>query len=1500
MIKLQVKKHKIIFSLIIILGVFSLFNVFGMHKASATSLPDFVGYFYGNTATSGNNVLPAPIPSSAQTSIQAFISWVESEYNSPPTPQDKTAAAFYILTMMGYNPGTSKGMVLQAPSSFPNGTTNTNGETVMTAWANLVTAYAADGAVNLTWTTPTVSSSTFTCQNTFYQTSYNDIAYFNDLTNCNKEVLGQPAIAFFNPTNKSQPIYVIRVLCGNPNGIIDPLPNPPPTTIPISGYVKGPTTSSPTTPVAWPGAQIYAVDCATGAPLLPAATTDANGEYHFSLTEGTNYCIGVQSLLPADWFYPGPNLNSSIPNNGSEYTLKPFNGTPTSGYNFTYTSSTNPIPQPGQVKIQGLVSETNGSGPMYGVTVVLTNCGTNIIQKTTTTTSTTYNYSFNLTTGNNYCIGIQTPLPSQYSNDSGPQLNTTGLPVCGVQYCLKPFTGTTPTTGYHFYYLAPSSTTNTPSITITGTQCPSSGVGTINYKVYVPQNYVTIKIAPNGTPNPQYKPSQYATGPGGYYTGTYSVSNPTSTTFALTVQYQNIQASVSTTFACPPLSPPGGSINGACGSSITGTFNTSSPQVPSPSDTITFTATYNSSGASGQTSEGATVTPTGGRTDVLTGTDQFSQTTPYNGGSYVQTSTYTYVITKYNGSTTSTVNGQTVTTYSYTSYDYQEEFTQWSFTAPNPSSPIVQFSISSVSMRDSYGNTGSFSACDPNAPALYGLQPSCQATNVSYTEYDTDYSPGDPYVTYSVDGGASNPAGQQSADMSKYDQLVAHNVEVAVQDVNYAGAPAPSGYGWPNQTASTVYGPCWAPNCSASNVQVSGVIEFGQPAAVTVNVGFVPIGNDNMGDASRSGLGSPTIWNSPETSPTLSVGLDPPNDPPVIFTNQQAAGGNPANFTNLPSESYTVTWTFNSPAMADQGLTPTPIGTTISASCSAPTFVVAYKPYLRVYGGDISGGNGIDLTNTGTCTPNTPSSSVIAYNDPNLGYSGAGSQYAAYAITHITDFATGDGSSGGPSLGSPTDLSFANTGASPTNDNFGGGYQGNLPCIPNYYTAPVASGTTLFTCPSAITISNGNLPGTCTTSTGISGAKLRSIPSGQRVVVKVDGSVTINSPSGPGYNTSSPWGTLQNGTGTPNTAPLTTSVAAQQFTCSGTNGNNQVYSIASGATSVTVTAIGGQGGGSGPFGSQVSNTINVTPGMKNLTVDVGCPGSSPGGGSGYVSGASGTTTAGYWEPYSSGQMGCFEWTYVPPSPTNPDGGYTWPCLDWQLDQGVIWVPGTTGYGGGGSSAVLNNNSLMLEAKGGAGSGTTGGAGGGANYTGTSASGYSSSVEQTATQSGLVSISSNVPFNAGSAIGSQPPATTQSVSVNVPSLYIIAKGNIYIGHNVSTMTGVYVAEGSSDLGNGIIYTCYDPSHINSPNSQNYYNYCNKQLVVNGSFIAGRVAMGRTYGTADQGTAGDTAANPQNGWNNAAEVFNYTAAQWLNNPFAKTTNTYDAISNLPPVL
>jgi len=208
--------------------------------------------------------------------------------------------------------------------------------------------------------------------------------------------------------------------------------------------------------------------------------------------------------------------------------------------------------------------------------------------------------------------------------------------------------------------------------------------------------------------------------------------------------------------------------------------------------------------------------------------------------------------------------------------------------------------------------------------------------------------------------------------------------------------------------------------------------------------------------------------------------------------------------------------------------------------------------------------------------------------------------------------------------------------------------------------------------------------------------------------------------------------------------------------------------------------------------------------------------------------------------------------------------------------------------------------------------------------------------------GNVYINNNVHYTGTPHLNS----STGTIS-NVPSLYVIALGNIYIGPNVSHLAGIYIAENQCDIpalsaslncssynasNGGLINTCSDvnnnltPSwhfhsnNFNSPSGKSLFTQCDTQLVVTGSLIADQVNLERTYASIRNSSSGE---NPFNGGpyscsqgnpsssmapsNNSAygcsaQVFDFNPINYLANPdFNSNQNeNYDYIVSLPPVL
>lgn len=154
---------------------------------------------------------------------------------------------------------------------------------------------------------------------------------------------------------------------------------------------------------------------------------------------------------------------------------------------------------------------------------------------------------------------------------------------------------------------------------------------------------------------------------------------------------------------------------------------------------------------------------------------------------------------------------------------------------------------------------------------------------------------------------------------------------------------------------------------------------------------------------------------------------------------------------------------------------------------------------------------------------------------------------------------------------------------------------------------------------------------------------------------------------------------------------------------------------------------------------------------------------------------------------------------------------------------------------------------------------------------------------------VIYVSGNVYINGNITFSNAYPGVA-----DIPSFSIIATGNIYIAPNVTELDGLYVAEPTSAVAGGNIYTCTTAPFAvagltNSVGT--YYTACNTKLDVYGSFISKELWLLRTNGSLSTGTP--------------AETFHYDPEIWLAEPSdviagQGSAGDYNAITSLPPVL
>jgi uncharacterized repeat protein (TIGR01451 family) len=164
---------------------------------------------------------------------------------------------------------------------------------------------------------------------------------------------------------------------------------------------------------------------------------------------------------------------------------------------------------------------------------------------------------------------------------------------------------------------------------------------------------------------------------------------------------------------------------------------------------------------------------------------------------------------------------------------------------------------------------------------------------------------------------------------------------------------------------------------------------------------------------------------------------------------------------------------------------------------------VAAEPYAKVFGGDVSAGDGL-ANATGTCT-DTGDASIVGWNEGASAYDGTGTQYAAYAMQEIYGFASAQSGNGASTAAAPSDLSFANTSVNEAGGDYGGGY-GSLPCISDYYGTKPA--TTIPIHGSSVDV--GTLASGAYSATGPLTITGGTINPGVRIQLYVEGSVYID------------------------------------------------------------------------------------------------------------------------------------------------------------------------------------------------------------------------------------------------------------------------------------------------------------------------------------------------------------------------------------------------------
>ncbi len=164
-------------------------------------------------------------------------------------------------------------------------------------------------------------------------------------------------------------------------------------------------------------------------------------------------------------------------------------------------------------------------------------------------------------------------------------------------------------------------------------------------------------------------------------------------------------------------------------------------------------------------------------------------------------------------------------------------------------------------------------------------------------------------------------------------------------------------------------------------------------------------------------------------------------------------------------------------------------------------------------------------------------------------------------------------------------------------------------------------------------------------------------------------------------------------------------------------------------------------------------------------------------------------------------------------------------------------------------------------------------------------------------------------------------TTWANPESIPVFYLVVSGNIYIDPAVNNLDGVYIAQPRIDGSGhgGTIYTCAGLDYSTDPKGvintyssvpdykKNFINngVCHdKQLTVNGTFIAQKIVLDRTINSLrnDPITGSDfNSTNASERFGLSPEIYMANICQdSLVNVLCSSSSAYDAITSLPPIL
>lgn len=148
--------------------------------------------------------------------------------------------------------------------------------------------------------------------------------------------------------------------------------------------------------------------------------------------------------------------------------------------------------------------------------------------------------------------------------------------------------------------------------------------------------------------------------------------------------------------------------------------------------------------------------------------------------------------------------------------------------------------------------------------------------------------------------------------------------------------------------------------------------------------------------------------------------------------------------------------------------------------------------------------------------------------------------------------------------------------------------------------------------------------------------------------------------------------------------------------------------------------------------------------------------------------------------------------------------------------------------------------------------------------------------------------------------------TPNYATGIPNFTLVVKGNIFINNTVTRLDGLYIAQPDERSNSGRIFTCANSLGSAMTSAPSLFSNCGarpgteRQLVVNGAFIAQKVVLNRTGFSLRDSRFREPASTSR-----AIEIFNFSPEMYLSPPVfvpnkTQTSSEYQYLTTMPPVL